>query len=1138
MPRMPTRRMLPLALVFAAATVAAWAFWPAPGDGAGFAVSGAIAAATISTPSAGFNSITVTWAQQASLPFAPANNGSITYSVERKLGSGSWAAVSSGACSGTKAYSVTSCIDVPAGAGSYSYRAVATYRTWSTSSNEAGPIPYSTDTTAPTNAITLSSITGGAYKSGATVFYRGTATGSFKLTNAVADSGPAAPGSSQTAALTGASTGWSHTPSTVSTPAGGPFASNAFTWSAATTSSPAETVTGSDTAGNTAATALTFTNDSVAPAGGAVDATGLVGGGARYSTTTGLSVAFTTGTDGGSGLATGAQLLRASATLTNGSCGAYGTDTQVGANDPVSPVANTVPADQTCYRYHYVVPDRVGNSTTYASADVKVDTTAPAAPSFAFSATTNTYGTGSTLYYRSNATSGAVTVTASATDASGIASYAMPTLPAGWTGVAGASGVKTYSWAAPSPTAPSGAQNATATNNATLTSAAAGFTVTSDITAPATGSVTYTNGFYGTASVSVSFVKGTDGGSGVDTASGILMRKESTLTAGSCGSFSAYGTITGGTNPTSPFADTSVVTGKCYQYEYLISDNVGNQTTYLPSPTTTAAGVDTVAPTITRATVAKTSTSTAGTVRQGGAYNVYAQVSDSLSVPSPTANASSFDTGVAAAAMVTTGGPWTVGGLSYNYRSAGLTADTGLTTGTGYAYSISATDSAGNTAGPAAYTATIEAYSTVIGATAGLIGYWRMGESASAGSVTTAVSDTFTDTTGVLLQNHVGATGATWTRYSTSQSGTDGVITAAARLRRNNTLATMYYASGVPASPDYSVQADVYVRSLLTNDAVGVIGRASTSADTYYRARYVKTGAATAAWELAKVVAGTATVLGSYSQTLSALSTYALKLDMAGSTIRLLVDGVERVSATDTAITTAGRGGLRLGYSSATGAADIPSDTTGLHVDNLVVSVPTAPALGDSKGTNTGTYVNGVTLDAPGALAGDTNTAALLDGTNDYASVPDVASLDVADGPLTLEAWVKRSDAASTSMCIFDKGVGAFQFCLDASNVVLLRNGVAYISRSPTTITDTSWHHIVATKSGATSVLYVDGVNVTGTVTNQTLVSTATALLFGVVNPSSSGGNLAGTIDEFAFYNTALSAATVLDHYKAGAGTG
>jgi hypothetical protein len=54
--------------------------------------------------------------------------------------------------------------------------------------------------------------------------------------------------------------------------------------------------------------------------------------------------------------------------------------------------------------------------------------------------------------------------TASSADAdSGIASYALPTLAAEWTGTAGALGVRTHSWSTANPTAPAGAQNITAT---------------------------------------------------------------------------------------------------------------------------------------------------------------------------------------------------------------------------------------------------------------------------------------------------------------------------------------------------------------------------------------------------------------------------------------------------------------------------------------------------------------------------------------------------------------------------------------------------------------------------------------------------------------------------------------------------
>ena len=109
------------------------------------------------------------------------------------------------------------------------------------------------DTTPPTNAVSLTSVSGGLYPtagplaSGSTIYYRGAAAGSFTITNAVADalSGPA---SSATSSFAGGSSGWSHTPSLVTTPAGGPYVSAAFSWSPGSTSSPSETVTGRDVA--------------------------------------------------------------------------------------------------------------------------------------------------------------------------------------------------------------------------------------------------------------------------------------------------------------------------------------------------------------------------------------------------------------------------------------------------------------------------------------------------------------------------------------------------------------------------------------------------------------------------------------------------------------------------------------------------------------------------------------------------------------------------------------------------------------------------------------------------------------------------------------------------------------------------
>jgi hypothetical protein len=333
---------------------------------------------------------------------------------------------------------------------------------------------------------------------------------------------------------------------------------------------PAATVTNHYQLGSSPATDLT------GPTGGSVDATGLVGTGARYSTSPNLSIAFTPGTDPSGVLTLGNTLSRATATLTNGACGTYGTYTLVtGGDDPVSPKADTVTAGA-CYRYQYKVADSAGNTTTYTSGDIKVDNTAPSTPTLAISSPVNAYwsGSGSTVYYRSAATSGSFVVTGTSADAqSGIASWAYQAAGTNWTSTAGALGVNTYSWSG-APAAP-GTRTVTATNNAGTASASTSLTFVADDTAPSAGTVSYLSGIYSGTSISVSFTTGTDAGSGI--ASRLLQRATATQNGSGCGTFGSFTTVTGGTNPTSPLIDTVASTGTCYMYRYVVTDNVGNQ---------------------------------------------------------------------------------------------------------------------------------------------------------------------------------------------------------------------------------------------------------------------------------------------------------------------------------------------------------------------------------------------------------------------------------------------------------------------------------------------------------------------------------------------------------------------------------
>jgi hypothetical protein len=449
----------------------------------------------------------------------------------------------------------------------------------------------------PTNAV-LNAITGTASQaiSGSTIFYNPAQSGSFSVESSATSSYV---GTAQLTfpAITGFSGGGS-----VPSPLSGSTYRSTYAWSAngAAPSPGVQPISATNNAGQTATNPAAFTvvKDSTGPSGGSVDAAGLGGTGGRYSTSTTLSVAFAPGTDAGSGLAGGgAQLLRASASLTseggaNGTCGTFGAYIQVGANDPTTPKSDAVPADRTCYRYEYAVADKIGNQTTYLSPEIKVDATAPSAPALAFSAPTNAYwsGSGTTVFYRPGAAAGGFRLTATSADpAAGISGYAFPTLPTGWTSSSGGSGIRNYAWSAANPVAPSGAQTVTATNNAGR-EASSVFTATPDSTVPSGGSLAYTNGYSGGSTVSISFTKGTDTISGLESASGILEGATATFAAGACGTFGTFAVVA--TNPASGVS-LPVTSGTCYQYRYSIADNVGNRTTYTSASVTK---VDSVGP--------------------------------------------------------------------------------------------------------------------------------------------------------------------------------------------------------------------------------------------------------------------------------------------------------------------------------------------------------------------------------------------------------------------------------------------------------------------------------------------------------------------------------------------------------------
>lgn len=183
------------------------------------------------------------------------------------------------------------------------------------------------------------------------------------------------------------------------------------------------------------------------------------------------------------------------------------------------------------------------------------------------------------------------------------------------------------------------------------------------------------------------------------------------------------------------------------------------------------------------------------------------------------------------------------------------------------------------------------------------------------------VFDTFTDSDSTVLSSHTGQVGATWTKHA---SFTSLQTITGNRVHGDGAGFTVYYASGTPASPEYDVIGTVHNVTNVANDQTGVVGRVATGANTMYRGNYFNNSA----FFLQKAVAGTVTNLGSYT---ASLTTNEVRLRMRGSALALNVDGVERVTATDTAITAAGLAGTMTRFSNTTVGyhlADIRVDDT------------------------------------------------------------------------------------------------------------------------------------------------------------------------------------------------------------------
>ena len=389
-------------LGFAAILVAsaASAAWQSQANGGSHARARTMPAGNAPTVTVSGTAWTVSWSQ---VTFAGSPLGTVTgggYVVWRYADGSSTPVAPGPGCSGTisGAGATLSCTENAVPAGMWHYTVTPALSNWRGAESAQSGTP-------PVNALSLVGQSGGSYLTGTTLYYRGAAAGSFMIQNAVVATG-STPASSDFAAFVGSSIGWTHaTPDLQTTPAGGPYVSNAFSWTAGTTSAPSETVTGADTNGNRIATTLSFVVDNSSPSGGALTVNGQNGtggsGSSSYNKTGSFPIDVRTdySSDGGSGLASSVLTVRF-APWSGNACGTFGSSSVIAGSPP-----QTASSGDGCYEYTLTGTDRVGNVATRRTT-VKVDQTAPVT-------TDNTASIGSAWF---NTTQ---TVTLSSTDSPG-----------------------------------------------------------------------------------------------------------------------------------------------------------------------------------------------------------------------------------------------------------------------------------------------------------------------------------------------------------------------------------------------------------------------------------------------------------------------------------------------------------------------------------------------------------------------------------------------------------------------------------------------------------------------------------------------------------------------------------------------
>jgi fibronectin type 3 domain-containing protein len=193
-----------------------------------------------------------------------------------------------------------------------------------------------------------------------------------------------------------------------------------------------------------------------------------------------------------------------------------------------------------------------------------------------------------------------------------------------------------------------------------------------------------------------------------------------------------------------------------------------------------------------------------------------------------------------------------------------------------------------------------------------------------------------------------------------------------------------------------------------------------------------------------------------------------------------------------------------------------------------------------------GIFTGGVSLGAPGAISGDSDTAATFDGTTGYFSSsqsqpsPKTFSIDAwfnttttTGGKIIGFGNLQQAGSANYDKQIYMTNAGKVVFgCFNKTDIAIT-SGKSY--------NDGKWHQVIGTQGPSGMVLYVDGASVgtNSNTANQNYTGywrVGQDTLKGWPNAPTSTF-FGGKIDDVSVYNSALSASQVAAQFAAANGT-